>query len=117
MVLSCKHSHRMVVDEAPTLNALVQPMSTMSVLVYGNGKRLSTTIVDSIDESHVEFVRVFCEVVRARHAYDIGELNLGLQDYKYPPAAPAPTTSTRFFLVACLPFVEVILTVGRRGSK
>ena len=68
VALSGKHRHGMVEDTTATLYTLIQPACTMLLLVDGDGKGLSTTVVDSVDESHIKLVRVLGEMMSASHS-------------------------------------------------
>lgn len=73
MLLSGEHGHGMVIDEASTLDPLIQPTSPMSLLVDWNGKGLTTTIVYSINESHFEFIRMLSKMVSTGHSCNMGK--------------------------------------------
>lgn len=68
MTLSRKHGQSMVEDITPTLHPLVQPLRAMPLFIQINGKRLSATVVNCVNEGNVEVVRVLREVVCAGHA-------------------------------------------------
>ena len=112
--LPSKHRQSMMEDVAAALHALVQPACPMLVLVDGDGEGLSTAVAFSIDERNVEFIGVLGKMMGAGHAYAFTQY-LALLCCLLPkvciPAAPAPTTRTRFFLVSSFAMV-----VGRSGS-
>ena len=112
MALSREHGHSMVKYVTSALNALVQPVSAMSLLVDANGESLSSAVVYCIDEGNVEFVGMFRQVVGAGHSCE--SQNTVLSCAIDIPAAPAPTTSTFFFPSLLLP--PAIFVVGRIGS-
>ena len=68
VALSGKHSHGMVKDTTATLYTLIQPACAMLLLVDGDRKGLSTTVIDSVDESHIELVWVLGEMMSASHS-------------------------------------------------
>lgn len=63
MALPCEHSHGVMENIASTLDALVEPAGSMALFVDCDRERLSSAVVDSIDECNVELVRVFSEVM------------------------------------------------------
>jgi hypothetical protein len=63
MSLSRKHGHRMMEDITSTLHTLVQPRSSMTLLVNWNRKRLATTVINCIDDSNVELFGMLRQVV------------------------------------------------------
>ena len=68
MPLTREHRHGMMEDVATTLNALVQP--TGSVLLFVNRDRecLSTTIVDGINDGHIELLWMLGQVLGTGHS-------------------------------------------------
>tara|TARA_R110002003_G_scaffold207_1_gene15956 strand:+ start:21863 stop:22051 length:189 start_codon:yes stop_codon:yes gene_type:complete len=58
----------MVENVASTLNALIQPCSSMALFVDWDGKRLSTAIIYSVDKSNVEFLGMLRQVVSTGHS-------------------------------------------------
>jgi hypothetical protein len=63
MALSRKHCHGVMENVASTLNTLVQPVSSMALLVDSNRKRLASTVIYCVDEGNVKLVGMFRKVV------------------------------------------------------
>jgi len=63
MALPSEHSHGVVENIASTLNTLVEPAGSMALFVDWDRERLSSAVVDRIDECNVELVRVLSEVM------------------------------------------------------
>jgi len=114
MPLPSKHSHCVVEYVAATLHTLIQPAGSMSLLVKGNRESLATTIVLRVDEGYVELIGMVGKVVSAGHACNIVS-TVSHHGILSIPAAPAPTTSTRFRWDLDFPLV-VMFAVGRIGS-
>jgi hypothetical protein len=69
VTLPCEHCQGVVKDVASTLNALIQPCSSMALFVDWDGKRLSPAVIYSVDKSNVEFLGMLRQVVSTGHAY------------------------------------------------
>ena len=68
MPLAGEHRHGMMKDVATTLDALVQPTSSMLFFVNRDGECLSTTIIHGIDDGDIEFVWMLGEMLGAGHS-------------------------------------------------
>ena len=120
-----EHSHRVVEDIASSLHALIQPACAVFLLVNWYRERLASAVVDGIDDSHVEFVGVFCQVMGTGHACGESGSTADRQCVRTmsnPPAAPAPTIKTLFFLGlstlgAMLKRVEEAVRDRSKGSE
>ena len=120
-----EHGHRVVENIAPSLHTLIQPACAVFPLVDWYGERLASAVVNGIDNSHVELVGVFCQVMSTGHA--CGESGSAadrpcVMTTSNPPAAPAPTTKTLFFfelstLGAMLKPVEEAVRDRSKGSE
>lgn len=51
-----KHGHGMMKDVASTLYTLIEPTRSMFLLVNGNGKCLSSTVIHGINQGDIEFI-------------------------------------------------------------
>ena len=65
-----------------------------------DGVGLTAAIIYGVDQGDVEFRGVLREVVRTGHAYGKFSGRAGVRALMCLPAAPAPTTRTRFFFSA-----------------
>ena len=61
----------MMKDIATALNALVEPAGLVFLFINGDRECLPSTVVNCIDDSHVEFLRTLSKMVCARHSYMI----------------------------------------------
>ena len=61
--LSREHGHSVVENVAPSLNSLVQPLSSMALFVDSNRERLTSAVIYCIDESNVKLVWMFRQVM------------------------------------------------------
>jgi hypothetical protein len=117
VILPRKHSHRVMKDVASALHTLIQPSSSMSLLVNWDREGLTTTVIHRIDYGNVELLGVLRKVVSTRHSYPrVSDQTTQHNNINNIPAAPAPTTSTFFFPSLLFPFVAAILEVGNMGS-
>jgi hypothetical protein len=68
MALAREHSHSVVENIAATLNTLIQPGSSMTLLVDWNRESLTSAVVYCIDYGYVEFLRMLRQMVSTRHS-------------------------------------------------
>jgi hypothetical protein len=68
MALAREHGHCVVEDVASALNALVQPRSSMSLLIDWNRKGLTSAVINCINDGDVEFIRVLRQMMSTRHS-------------------------------------------------
>lgn len=91
--LTSEHGGCVVEDMTASLYTLIEPTCAVLFFVEWYGKRLTSAIVDRVDNCHIELICVLGEVVRRGHAVAVNRGSSVLETCAYP-AAPAPTTST-----------------------
>lgn len=65
----CKHGHRVMENVGATLDTLIHPTGTMFLLVNRYAVGLPATVIDRVNDGHIEFIRVFSQMMSTRHSW------------------------------------------------